>query len=170
MNAPRYKIVYCTPALYSAGGVERIVTVKANYFADVLDYDVTIIVTEGNGVESFFPLSEKVHIRNLGIHFEEIWNVSFLKKVWLYIVKQRKYKDELSSMLMEIRPDITISTLRREVNFFTKIKDGSLKIGELHLNRSNFRELENRKYNYPLGLFSKWWKGNLVSHLTSLLS
>lgn len=168
MTAPKYKIVYCTPALYSAGGVERIVTVKANYFADILGYDVTIIVTEGNGVESFFPLSEKVHVCNLGIHFEEIWNVPFIKKVWLYLTKQRLYKKALSYKLQEIRPDITISTLRREVNFITKIKDGSLKIGELHLNRTNFRELENRKYNFVLGLFAKWWKCNLVAHLKRL--
>ena len=27
------KIVYITPAIYSAGGVERVVTLKASYFA-----------------------------------------------------------------------------------------------------------------------------------------
>ena len=45
MRNDKYKIVYCTPALYSAGGTERVVSVKANYFADVLGYDVTVIVT-----------------------------------------------------------------------------------------------------------------------------
>ena len=43
----RYKIVYCTPALYMAGGVERVLTLKANYFADHFGYDITIILTEG---------------------------------------------------------------------------------------------------------------------------
>ena len=46
----KYKIVYCTPALYSAGGVERVVSVKASYFADVYGYDVTIIITEGQDI------------------------------------------------------------------------------------------------------------------------
>ena len=42
MNQHRkYKIVYCTPALYSAGGVERVITVKANYFAEHFGYEVT---------------------------------------------------------------------------------------------------------------------------------
>ena len=71
----RYKIVYCTPALYSAGGVERIISVKASYFADVLDYDVTIIVTEGKGKPPFFPLSEKVKVINLDLNFEELWGI-----------------------------------------------------------------------------------------------
>ena len=62
MRNDKYKIVYCTPALYSAGGTERVVSVKANYFADVLGYDVTIIVTEGKNGNSFFSLSDKVKV------------------------------------------------------------------------------------------------------------
>ena len=78
MNNRKYKIVFCTPALYSAGGTERVVSVKANYFADVLGYDVTIIVTEGYNGNSFFPLSEKVKVLNLGLGFEDIWNKPFI--------------------------------------------------------------------------------------------
>ena len=43
----KFKIVYCTPALYMAGGVERVLTLKANYFAEKYGYDITIILTEG---------------------------------------------------------------------------------------------------------------------------
>ena len=39
------KIVYCTPALYSVGGTERVVSVKAIFFANVFGYEVTTIVT-----------------------------------------------------------------------------------------------------------------------------
>ena len=81
MQTRNYKIVYCTPALYSAGGVERVVSVKASYFADVYGYDVTIIITEGQGRESFFPLSSKVNVINLNLGFEELWKASFLKKI-----------------------------------------------------------------------------------------
>ena len=65
MAIDRYKIVFCTPALYSTGGVERVVSVKANYFADVLGLDVTIILTEGKNKLSYFPLSERVKVVNL---------------------------------------------------------------------------------------------------------
>ena len=43
----RLKLAYITPALYMAGGVERVLTQKANYFAENFDYDITIILTEG---------------------------------------------------------------------------------------------------------------------------
>lgn len=168
MNASKYKIVYCTPALYSAGGTERVVSVKANYFAEHLGYDVTIIVTEGNKGNSFFPLSDKVKVVNFGLGFEDLWNKPFLKKIYLYLVKQRKYKRLLTRELLRIQPDITITTLRREINFIHEIKDGSRKIGELHLSRANYRGVEDRESSSIKSLFSKWWKKDVISNLQRL--
>lgn len=168
MNASKYKIVYCTPALYSAGGTERVVSVKANYFAEHLGYDVTIIVTEGNKGNSFFPLSDKVKVVNFGLGFEDLWNKPFLKKIYLYLVKQREYKRLLTRELLKIQPDITITTLRREINFIHEIKDGSRKIGELHLSRANYRGIEDRESSIIKSLFSKCWKKNVISNLQRL--
>ena len=164
----KYKIVYCTPALYSAGGTERVVSLKANYFADVLGYDVTIIVTDGRNSNSFFHLSDKVKVINLGLNFEEIWNIPFIKKVFLYLKKQRNYKKLLKSELMRIRPDITITTLRREINFINEINDGSRKIGEQHLSRSNYRRTDPRFTNICEKFFFRWWRNRVVSSLTKL--
>ena len=163
-----YKIVYCTPALYSAGGVERIVSVKASYFADVLGYDVTVIVTEGKGRASFFTLSDKVKVINFELGFEELWRASFFRKVLLYLQKQRQFKKLLTAELMRIRPDFTISMLRREINFLTGIRDGSKKIGELHVNRANYRNFEQNESNVLKKLFAKLWMDSLVRKLKKL--
>ena len=168
MKDKKYKIVYCTPALYSAGGTERVISIKANYFAEQLDYDVTIIVTEGNKGNSFFPLSKKVKVINLGLGFEDLWNIPFMKKVYLYLKKQRKYKKLLTSELLRLKPDITITTLRREINFINEINDGSRKIGELHSSRANYRGVEDRESNVFKKFFSKWWKRDVISDLQQL--
>lgn len=164
----RYKVIFCTPAIYSAGGVERIVTFKASYFAEHLGYDVTIIVTEGKGRECFFPLSEKVKVVNFELGFEDLWKAPFLRKVFLYLIKQHKYKKRLSAELMRIRPDITISMLRREINFLTSLKDGSKKVGELHVNRANYRNFEANDSNVLKRLFAKFWMKSLVVQLKKL--
>ena len=163
-----YKIVYCTPALYSAGGVERIISVKASYFADVLGYDVTLVVTEGKGKPLFFPLSERVKVINLDLNFEELWGAPFYKKTFLYLIKQRRFKKLLSDVLINIRPDFTISVLRRDINFINSIKDGSRKIGELHVNRANYRNFEVRDNNLFLRVFSHFWMSRLLKHLKQL--
>ena len=168
MNNREYKICYCAPALYSAGGVERVVSVKASYFAEVYHYDVTIIVTEGNGRDCFFPLSDKVKVINLNLGFEELWKVSFMKKIFLYLGKQFKYRRLLKSELMRIRPDITISVLRREINFINSIPDGSRKIGELHVNRSNYRNFTSRDSNLVKRFFAHFWIKDLLKHLRKL--
>ena len=168
MLGKKYKIVYCTPALYMAGGVERVLTLKANYFAEHYDYDITIILTERKDKPCAYPLSNKVTLINLDINFEELWNCSFIRKVFLYLKKQRIYKRKLKKELMRIRPDITDSLLRREINFLTDIKDGSIKIGELHVNRLNYRNFETNDTNFVKALFSRLWMYSLIRHIKRL--
>lgn len=163
-----YKIVFCTPALYSAGGVERVVSYKASFFAEQLGYDVTIIVTEGRGRDSFFLLSDKVKVINFELGFEELWRASFIKKIFLYLTKQQQYKRLLKAELIHIRPDFTISMLRREINFLTGISDGSKKIGELHVNRANYRNFEANDSNGFKRLFARCWMRSLVRKLKCL--
>lgn len=162
------KIAYCTPSLYIAGGVERVLTTKANYLADVLGYEVYIILTDGKEKEPYYALSPKVKVINLGINFEEIWHLSFIKKIPVYLKKQRRFKKELTKTLINLKPDITVSLLRREINFITSIKDGSKKVGEIHVNRDNYRNFEANETNIIKELFSKWWMNNLVSKLKRL--
>ncbi len=164
----KYRIVYCTPALYMAGGVERVLTLKANYFAEKFGYDITIILTEGKGKRIFYDLSDKVKVINLDINFEELWNCSFAKKIFVYLKKQREYKKKLTAELMRLRPDITISLLRREINFINEINDGSKKIGELHINRANYRNFSSAESNFIKSIFARIWSGSLLKHLKKL--
>ncbi len=168
MEHKTIKIVYVTPALYMAGGVERVLSLKANYFADNYNYDITVILTEGKGMPLFYPLSSKIKVVNLDIGFEELWTCSFVKKIFVYLKKQRQYKKQLTTELMKIQPDITISLLRREINFINEIKDGSKKIGELHVNRANYRNFEKGSSNFMKNMFAKFWMHSLVSKLKNL--
>lgn len=166
MTERRYKIVYVTPALYMAGGVERVLTLKANFFAEHFGYDVTVILTEGKGKPLFYELSDQVKVINLDIGFEQLWTCSFLKKIFLYSIKQRRYKKLLTAELLRLRPDLTVSLLRREINFITSIHDGSRKVGELHINRAHYRNFEGGN---PLkNIFAKFWMKNLVGKLQQL--
>ena len=167
-TSKKIKLVYLTPALYMAGGVERVLTLKANYFAEHYDYDITIILTEGKDKPFFYPLSPKIKVINLDINFEELWTCSFIKKIFVYLKKQRLYRKLVEAELMRIRPDITISLLRREINFLMDIQDGSKKIGELHVNRANYRNFSESDCNIFKAMFAKIWMHNLVSHLKKL--
>ncbi|MDE8707734.1 hypothetical protein PZH31_19900, partial [[Ruminococcus] torques] len=94
---------------------------------------------DGKGKPPCYTLSPKVKIIQLDIDFEELWELPLWKKVPVYLKKQRIYRRKLSAALSHLKPDITVSLLRREINFITSLKDGSKKIGELHVNRKNYR-------------------------------
>lgn len=162
------RIAYCTPSLYIAGGVERVLTTKANYFADVLGYEIYIILTDGKGKEPYYKLSPKIKVIHLDINFEELWHLSFLRKIPVYLKKQRVFKRKLTEVLMDIKPDITVSLLRREINFITSIKDGSKKVGEIHINRDNYRNFKTKDNNLLKSIFSYFWDKQLIGKLKKL--
>lgn len=165
----KQKIVYCIPSLHYPSGMERVLTLKANYFADELGYDIYIILTDNKEKKPYYQLSPKINVINLDINFDDLWKKSILKKGFLYFYKQRLFKKRLSKALKDIRPDITISMLRREINFINSIKDGSKKIGEIHFARSHYRDMEFDGKRNPIKRFiSKLWMSQLIRELNKL--
>jgi glycosyltransferase involved in cell wall biosynthesis len=168
MEKKPLKIVYITPSLHTADGAARVMTMKANYFAEHFGYDITILLTEGKGLPFFYHVSDKIKIINYNLNFEQLWNCPFWKKFFIYIPKQIKYKRLVRKELMRIRPDITISLLRREINFLNDIKDGSKKMGEIHVHRDNYRNFKDEKSNFIMNLFAKFWSRQLLNNLKKL--
>lgn len=144
MNPP-IKLAYCIPGLYAPGGMERVLTLKANYLADKLGYDVTLILTEEKDSKPYYELSPRVKVTNLDINFDRMHQSGKVMHIFKYFYCQHLYRKRLGSALKELRPDITISTLRREINFLTSIDDGSRKIGEMHFSRENYRNFNDMK-------------------------
>lgn len=133
-------IAYCIPSLDHSGGMERVLTTKANYLADQLEYDVSIIITDDKDSTPYFPLSDKIRIIQLDVNIDNLWQYPIWKRLYLYEKKMRLYKRRLEKCLKYLQPDITISLLRREINFLCDIKDGSVKVGEIHFGRYKYRE------------------------------
>jgi glycosyltransferase involved in cell wall biosynthesis len=141
------KIVYLLPGgLFNSAGMERVMTIKANYLVETLGYEVFIVTTEQMGQPVFYPLSPKVNLCHLDLHFTKNFETeNYIQKIISRFFKIRKYKHKLSELLKEIRPDITITTLGGlDIEFLNDLKDGSIKIGELHF-PGNYRQIQARK-------------------------
>jgi len=153
-------IVYFYPHLKHAGGIERILTAKANYMADVLGYNVTIITYRQFNGKNYFNLSENVVQINLDIEDPSIFkNNDFNKKDYKKFLFT--YKNLIEDFLLKNPQDIAISLFfGKEFNFLPLIKDNSKKILELHFNfqqttlinkkeiikLKNFQDLKNFYY------------------------
>ena len=141
------KIVYLLPGgLFNSGGMERVITTKANYLTDVFSYEVFIVTTEQMGRSPYFPISDKVRLCHLDIHIGKYFGKeNYIQKLIRRFFKIKEYKKRVSELLEEIHPDITITTLGGlDIEFINDLKDESVKIGELHF-PGTFRRMQTRK-------------------------
>jgi len=141
---------------------------KANYLARQ-GHEIHIIITDGGDKKPYFPLEESVKVHQLDIDFEEPYKHFLLYRIWLYLLRMRKLKKKLNTCLSHIRPDITISLLRRDINVINKMKDGSIKIGEIHFDRLHYRYF-NVRWLPPVinSYIQRRWMGNLIGELRKL--
>lgn len=131
-------VAYCIPALYYPSGMERVLTLKANYLAQH-GFEVHIILTDGGDKPPYFPLEPSIKLHQLDIDFEEPYRYSLLHRTWLYQKKMRVFQKKLNQCLCLIKPDITVSLLRRDINIINRMSDGSIKVGEIHFDRLHYR-------------------------------
>jgi glycosyltransferase involved in cell wall biosynthesis len=136
------KIVFSTDQIYLHGGIEKVMATKANYFADILGYDVVILTTEQKEKAPCYSLSNKIKVIDLVINYDRI--KSYFSAVNLLKVPNHLYK--LNKVLQQLQPDIVIvSNFGFDYYgmpfFYLKAK----KIKEFHSSR--FFEARNRVRN-----------------------
>jgi glycosyltransferase involved in cell wall biosynthesis len=129
------KIVYIIHGTYNTAGMERTLSIKANYFADVLGYEVFIITTDQRNRPAYYILSKKIRCVDLDVNFDQYYNKPLLISIFSFLIKQFICKVRLTRKLHELKADIVISMMGRIISFLPKINDGSKKIFEYHFNR-----------------------------------
>lgn len=135
-------IVYCIQALHRRGGIERVVSMKANYWISH-GHSVHIITTDQRSAVPAFELDERVQLHDLGLNYELDNNFGRFGRLKALYNKRPKHKELLEKLLCSIKPDITVSTFFQDAPLLPSIKDGSKKILELHSSRYR------RVYMYP---------------------
>lgn len=147
------KILYYLPSLYASGGLERIIVFKANYFASNFpDTEVIILTSEQRGLPSYFPLSERVRHIDLDVLFDYPFDQSALMKTLRFPKLYSSFKRKFIEILEQEKPDIVISTIRREINFLPLLNDGSLKLAEFHVTKKFYNPSQGR----PVSAIMDW--------------
>lgn len=163
------KIVYIVGGLYQPSGMGQVLSCKVNYLAEHTDWQIYVVLTERPDLPFFYKLAPNVKFVNFDINYDELDTMPILKKFQAYRKKQIVYKKKLTSYLMEVKPDITISVIRREINFINDIQDGSYKIGEIHFAKPDYRKVNKL---YLPSFVNRWitdkWQGMLIKQLARL--
>ncbi|MFC0344184.1 glycosyltransferase family 4 protein [Epilithonimonas hispanica] len=130
-------IIFFIGSLANSGGMERMLTFQANYFADKFGHNVTILTYEQGDHQDFFQVSNKV--KRVKLSFEKPNHSSSI--ITLYL--QRNYKEklqiEIEKILFQSNFDISLS-FGIEGSFLYKIKDNSKKIVEFHFSKDFYKQ------------------------------
>ena len=128
------KIAYCIPATSNSGGMERVLSGKANYLAS-LGHELTIITTDQRGKAPFFPFQEGIAQYDLGINYDENNDEGILSKLRSYPGKKRLHRKRLTALLLELRADVVVSMFGDDADLLPSIQDGSRKVLEYHFSK-----------------------------------
>lgn len=144
------RILFITTTLGTRGGIQRVTTVKANYFADMPGNEVAIAFSDRLGwpENSIHPLSEKVKVFDMESPFWDRVPKRF-DILWRFPQKALKLRSKIKHMISEFNPDVIISTGQFEkfiipfVHFFGR---KYIIVREYHFS-SNYRQIEYRVRN-----------------------
>lgn len=160
------KIIYCLPQIFKPGGIERIVSIKANYLAEIYGHNVTLVVADQRGNAPYYPISNKIQVIDLCLPYDNLLSLPLLKRLIERNRLQKEHKKKLTALLKKISPDITVSTFTHEATFLPDIKDGSKKVLEFHFCRGHKHLMADAfKFGFITKLayyFRCWQEENLV--------
>ena len=109
------KVFYLIKSLSNSGGMERVITLKANLLAELYGLNVEVI-TYSDDFNIYFELSEKVKVKNFPLQGSSQENI---------------FK-EIVSYINTSNPDVLISTGGKDIALASKTNKNIYKVLELH--------------------------------------
>jgi glycosyltransferase involved in cell wall biosynthesis len=89
------KLLYITNGIKGAAGLERVLSVKASYLADALDYQVHILTLNNNSDKPFYDFSAKIIMHDIAVGGNP---VKYLKS----------YIGGIKSVVKKVNPDVIL--------------------------------------------------------------
>lgn len=117
------RIAYCIHSLHNSGGMERVLTLKANALAALPGYEVHLIAAALHGRKPCFEPSPAVRVHDLDCNEH---------------LHPRRFAHRLEALLCELKPDVTVSLSGTELRYLPGFRDGSAKIAEFHFSHDKF--------------------------------
>jgi glycosyltransferase involved in cell wall biosynthesis len=98
------RLIFSTDQIYLHGGIEKVMAQKANYFADVLGYEVVILTTEQKQNAPCYTLSPNIQLIDLNINYER--EKSFVHPANLVKVPHHIFK--WIAILRQLKPRVLV--------------------------------------------------------------
>ncbi|OEK08462.1 hypothetical protein A8C32_03155 [Flavivirga aquatica] len=134
------KIVFIIDQVYRHGGIERVLSIKANYLSTIKTNDIHILTTEQGDEKACYDFNSKITFKDLSINYHK--NKSYFHPKNL--LKLPNHISKVKSELKKINPDIVVVCSHSADTYFMPFVNKKIpKIKEFHY--SKFIEIDKRK-------------------------
>ncbi|TPN89137.1 glycosyltransferase family 4 protein [Aquimarina algicola] len=144
------KLVFLIDQVYLHGGIERVLSIKANYLAALDNYEVFIITTEQKNNSACYEFDNRIKFQDIAINYNR-------KKSYFHpdnLKKLPKHIRRTKAALKKINPDVVVVCSHSVDTYFTPFINKRIpKVKEFHY--SKYIELEKRRN--PGSLFKKYF-------------
>ncbi len=125
-------IVFIIDQVYMHGGIERVLSIKANYLATLKDYTVHIITTEQKRNTPCYEFNSNIYFQDIAINYNRL--KSYFHPVNL--IKLPKHILKLKSAFKKIKPDIVVVCSHSTDTYFMPFISKSIpKVKEYHYSK-----------------------------------
>lgn len=126
------KIVYVYDSIARIGGMERILTDKMNYLAEIYGHEVYLITSSQGNHPFSFPLSHKVEHIDLDTKFHLQYQHPLLEQLRVGWTLNHKFEQKLKKEIKLINPDIISGNTSFKADLICKLDCKAKKIIESH--------------------------------------
>ncbi|MCB0747984.1 MAG: glycosyltransferase family 4 protein [Ignavibacteriae bacterium] len=127
------RIIFVIDQTYTHGGIQRMLSIKANYFVRKNNYEVIVITSEQKELSPCYEFDSKIRFIDLDINYERFksyYNPINLFKIPNHILKLKK-------VLKKLTPDLVIVCNHGTETFFMPFIEKNIpKIKEFHFSKS----------------------------------
>ena len=127
------KIVFIIDQVYLHGGIERVLSIKANYFSSIKENKVYIITTEQKQNVPCYNFSTNIFFKDLGINYHRSKSYFHPKN----LIKLPKHIFKTRAELQKINPDIVVVCSHSVDTYFIPFINKTIpKLKEFHFSKS----------------------------------
>lgn len=127
------KIMYVVESLASLGGVERVITEKANYLSSDEGYEVYVVsCTQASCKDNSFPLSDKVRQRCLSVPYHLQYRYRYPWRLWVKWCVNRQLSRSLAAVVRDVDPDVLVGVSHFHAETVSSIRCRAKKVIESH--------------------------------------
>ena len=153
------KIVYIIGSFVIKGGAERILSEKANYFADKCRYDVTIVIcTQYPKQSNAYYLSNAVKQIFLDIPLYSQYKYKYPMRLWIKRATNNLLRKSLTKCIQSLNPDYLIGMGHFKANMICSIDCRAKKIIECHEARYFTQSSYANHQSQIIKLFTKFYR------------